>query len=92
MDRISVLTPREREVAELLARCYSNKQAAKRLRISVRTVEHYREIIMDKLGIKTMAELWEIMNPAPVMIVLTGHPENTTVMVGEEVLRGFYED
>jgi DNA-binding CsgD family transcriptional regulator len=51
------LSPREREVIRLIARGRTNKEIAKRLSISVRTVERHRSSIMDKLGLQNRAEL-----------------------------------
>jgi DNA-binding NarL/FixJ family response regulator len=51
------LSPREREVVRLIARGRTNKEIAKRLSISVRTVERHRSSIMNKLGLQNRAEL-----------------------------------
>lgn len=51
------LTPREREVLQLLAEGKSNKEAASALGISVMTVETHRSNIMHKLGAHSVAEL-----------------------------------
>jgi DNA-binding NarL/FixJ family response regulator len=51
------LTPREREVLQLLAEGKSNKEAAAALNISVMTVETHRANIMHKLGAHSIAEL-----------------------------------
>jgi DNA-binding NarL/FixJ family response regulator len=45
------LTPREREVAALIARGLSNKQIARRLQITVGTVKHYVHQILEKTGL-----------------------------------------
>lgn len=55
--RAATLTPREREVLQLLAEGKSNKEIAARLFVSVKTVEAHRAQIMDKLDIRTVAEL-----------------------------------
>ncbi len=52
-----VLTPREREVLQLLAEGKSNKETAAALGISVMTVETHRSNIMHKLGAHSVAEL-----------------------------------
>ena len=52
-----VLTPREREVLQLLAEGKSNKETASALGISVMTVETHRSNIMRKLGAHSVAEL-----------------------------------
>lgn len=51
------LSPREREVLQLLAEGKSMKEAAAVLGISVRTVEFHKYRIMDLLGVRTLAEL-----------------------------------
>jgi DNA-binding NarL/FixJ family response regulator len=51
------LTPREREVLQLIAEGKSNKEAALALNISVMTVETHRANIMHKLGAHSIAEL-----------------------------------
>lgn len=53
----SVLTPREREVLQLLAEGKSAKEVASCLHVSVKTVEVHRHRIMSKLDIHSMAEL-----------------------------------
>jgi len=50
-------SPREREVLQLIARGRTNKEIAKRLAISVRTVERHRSSIMNKLGLQNRAQL-----------------------------------
>ena len=51
------LTPREREVLQLLARGTTVKKAATILQVSPRTVQFHRYNISEKLGLKTVAEL-----------------------------------
>jgi len=53
----SVLTSREREVLQLVAEGKTSKQIASLLHVSVKTVEAHRQQIMDKLGIRSVAEL-----------------------------------
>jgi len=53
----SLLTPREREVLQLLAESKSTKEIAEFLSLSGRTVETHRRSIMDKLGIHDIAGL-----------------------------------
>jgi DNA-binding NarL/FixJ family response regulator len=52
-----LLTPREREVVQLIAEGKINKQIAHMLDISVKTVETHRAAVMHKLKLKTTAEL-----------------------------------
>jgi DNA-binding NarL/FixJ family response regulator len=51
------LTPREREILQLLAEGKSNKEVASLLGISVNTAEAHRANIMLKLGLHSLAEL-----------------------------------
>jgi DNA-binding NarL/FixJ family response regulator len=51
------LTPREREIVQLLAEGKSNKEVASALGISVKTVETHRAAIMRKLDLKAFSEL-----------------------------------
>lgn len=53
----SVLTDREREVLQLVAEGNTTKQIAKMLHVSVKTIESHRQNIMDKLEIRSVAEL-----------------------------------
>jgi two-component system response regulator NreC len=52
-----LLSPREREVLQLLAEGKSSNQIAESLHISVKTVETHRAQLMAKLKIKSIAEL-----------------------------------
>jgi len=54
------LTPREHEVLALVADGHLNKQVAFQLGLSQRTVENYRARAMQKLGIRSLAELVRI--------------------------------
>jgi DNA-binding CsgD family transcriptional regulator len=51
------LSDREREVLQLVAEGKSSKEIASIIHVSVKTVEAHRQHIMDKLGIRTVAEL-----------------------------------
>ena len=51
------LSPRERQVLQLLAEGHSSKEIASRLDLAVPTVETHRRQIMDKLNLRTIAEL-----------------------------------
>jgi DNA-binding NarL/FixJ family response regulator len=48
---LRMLTPRERDVAALIAEGLSNKQIARRLAITVGTVKHYVHQILEKTGL-----------------------------------------
>ena len=56
-EQFDILTPRELEVLKLIAEAYTNKEIAKELWISVKTVERHRQNILDKLGMRDRVEL-----------------------------------
>lgn len=53
----ALLSGREREVLQLLAEGLATKEIADRLALSVKTVESHRKAVMDKLAIRSIAEL-----------------------------------
>lgn len=53
----AALTPREREVLQLIAEGHCSKEIAYRLHISLKTVDTHRQQIMGKLGLRSVAEL-----------------------------------
>lgn len=53
----SALTVREREVLQLIAEGKSTKEIASVLRVSTKTVETHRLQLMERLGIRSIAEL-----------------------------------
>jgi two-component system, LuxR family, response regulator FixJ len=55
------LTPREREVLQLITNGQSNKEAGRQLGISPRTIEVHRARVMEKLGAKNTADLMRIV-------------------------------
>ena len=55
--RIQSLTPAERKVLELMVEGLSNKLMAKRLHVSVRTIEVRRHKVFEKLQADSLAEL-----------------------------------
>lgn len=54
---LDVLTPREREVLQLIARGYRYKEIAARLHLSVKTVETHVSAVLRKLQLSNRAEL-----------------------------------
>ena len=56
-DRIATLTPREREVFELVIRGGTNKQAARALGCAERTVKAHRRKVMEKTEVQSLVEL-----------------------------------
>jgi FixJ family two-component response regulator len=51
------LTPREREVFELVVRGKTNKQVANTLGATERTIKAHRQRVMEKMQVRSLAEL-----------------------------------
>ncbi|WP_024298739.1 response regulator transcription factor [Methylomicrobium lacus] len=58
--RLAQLTPREMEVLQLIISSHSNKESAKILKVSNRTVDAHRARIMEKLQAESLADLMKI--------------------------------
>jgi DNA-binding NarL/FixJ family response regulator len=56
-DSYDLLTPREREILQLLAEGKSNKEIAQALNLSLYTVETHRRNLQEKLSLHSLAEL-----------------------------------
>jgi DNA-binding NarL/FixJ family response regulator len=56
-EPLAVLTARQREVLQLIAEGSSTKEIARRLKLSVKTVESHRQQLMQRLGIRDVAGL-----------------------------------
>jgi DNA-binding NarL/FixJ family response regulator len=56
-DRYDKLTPRQREVLQLIAEGYANRKIAAILHVSVKTVENHRASLMETLDLHSTAEL-----------------------------------
>jgi two-component system, NarL family, response regulator NreC len=56
-DSYELLTPREREVLQLIAEGYSNKEMAARLELSLYTIESHRRHLLEKLNLHSGADL-----------------------------------
>ena len=68
------LTPREREVVQLLAEGKSTKEVACHLNLSVKTAETHRSNIMRKLGLHSVSELVLYAIRNSIIQVTTGVP------------------
>jgi DNA-binding NarL/FixJ family response regulator len=55
-SRLESFTVRELEVAQLIAEGHSNKKIARRLGVSIKTIESHRAAAMRKAGVHTAAE------------------------------------
>lgn len=58
--RLSRLTPRERDVLQLLCEGLQHREIAERLAISPRTVEVYKARMMEKLNCRTLADVMRV--------------------------------
>ena len=67
---IGKLTPREREVFELVVRGKANKQIANALGCTERTIKAHRQRVMEKTQVQSLAELVTLAERAG---VLSGH-------------------
>jgi len=54
---VATLTPREREAFELVIRGQTNKQVANKLGATERTIKAHRHRVMEKMQVRTLAEL-----------------------------------
>ena len=55
--RIATLTPREREVFELVIRGNTNKQIARAIGCTERTIKAHRHRVMEKMQVRSLPEL-----------------------------------
>ncbi len=62
LSRQKSLTPRERQVLDLVVAGESNKRIARRLHISDKTVEIHRANVMEKMQAKSLADLVKMVS------------------------------
>ena len=65
-ERLDSLTPREKQVMEMVADGKANKVIAQDLEISQRTVELHRSHVMEKMGVRSLAHLVRTLERAGV--------------------------
>ena len=70
---IGKLTPREREVFELVVRGKANKQIANALGCTERTVKAHRQRVMEKMQVQSLAELVTLAERADVLSGTSGN-------------------
>ena len=63
IEHISILSPREKEVALLIAEGVKNNDIAKKLSIKSNTVSTIKKNIFVKLNIESVVGLYKIFNP-----------------------------
>jgi len=56
-EKLKILSPRERQVFQLLSQGLSNKELMESLKISLPTVKQYKSEVMYKLRLRSLAEL-----------------------------------
>jgi FixJ family two-component response regulator len=61
IGRLARLTPREREVLELLVKGLTSKEIAAALHVSVRTVEGHRRMVLSKMQVSSATQLVRIV-------------------------------
>jgi FixJ family two-component response regulator len=69
---IAALTPREREVFELVVRGDPNKQIARALGCSARTIKAHRHRVMEKMQVQSLAELVSLAERVGIFTSATG--------------------
>lgn len=57
LERLALLTPKEKEVLEYIVSGDANKVVARKLDVSVRTVENHRQKVFQKMKADSLAEL-----------------------------------
>lgn len=61
--RVECLTPRERQIMDLVLKGRMNKVIADELDITMRTVEVHRARMFEKMGVRTAVELLHLLSP-----------------------------
>jgi FixJ family two-component response regulator len=71
-SHIATLTPRERQVFELIVRGYTNKHIARAIGGTERTIKAHRRRVMEKMEVQSLAELVSLAERVGVM----GRPDS----------------
>jgi RNA polymerase sigma factor (sigma-70 family) len=74
---VATLTPRERQVFDLVIRGKTNKQVAIVLGATERTIKAHRHRVMEKLQVQTLAELVSFAERAGILKDLSGTGQST---------------
>jgi FixJ family two-component response regulator len=61
-EKLKILSPRERQVFQLLSQGFSNRELMESLNISLPTVKQYKSEVMYKLRLRSLAELIALNN------------------------------
>ena len=70
--RMAALTPRERQVFDLVIRGDTNKHAARSLGCTERTVKAHRHMVMEKMQVQSLAELVSLAERIGVLASASG--------------------
>jgi len=68
LQKLESLTPKERQVLEFIVAGDANKVVARKLDVSIRTVENHRHKIFHKMGADSLAELVRISLTAGILV------------------------
>src|SRR6478735_1447168 len=71
--RIATLTPRERQVFELVVRGKTNKQVANTLGATERTIKAHRQRVMEKMQVRSLAELVPLAERVGILGAMSGN-------------------
>ncbi|SIO54286.1 two component transcriptional regulator, LuxR family [Bradyrhizobium erythrophlei] len=74
--RIAALTPRERQVFELVIRGKTNKQVANALGATERTIKAHRHRVMEKMQVRSLVELVSLAERVGVLDSASCSPES----------------
>ena len=78
LDKVAALSEREREVFHRVSAGQMNKVIAQDPGISVRTVEVHLARVMERLSVRTLAQLVHIKIEAELVPKTWGHPHRVT--------------
>ena len=73
---IAALTPRERQVFELVIRGKQNKQIALALGATERTIKAHRHRVMEKMQVQSLAELVSLAERAGILDAVSGNGQS----------------
>jgi len=74
--RIATLTPRERQVFELVVRGKTNKQVANTLGATERTIKAHRQRVMEKMQVQSLAELVSLAERVGILGAMSGNAQS----------------
>jgi len=73
---VSKLTPREREVFELVVRGKTNKQVANTLGATERTIKAHRQRVMEKMQVQSLVELVSLAERVGILGAMSGNGQS----------------